>query len=72
MDAPEADDQIISGIHSREGNNTWRWTAGEATVALKPPPQPTPLHIELVIHDSSPVRNIKVMAEGHTLLRAYV
>jgi 4-amino-4-deoxy-L-arabinose transferase-like glycosyltransferase len=67
MAAPEADDQIISGIYSREGNNTWRWTAGEATVALKPPPQPTPLHIELVIHDSSPVRNIKVIAEGRTL-----
>ncbi len=67
MNAPEADDQIVSGIYSREGNNTWRWTAGEATVALKPPPQPMPLHVDLVIPDPSPVRNVKVMAEGQTL-----
>jgi hypothetical protein len=67
MDAPEADDQIVSGIYSREAANPWRWTAGTATIALKAPQLPKPLHVELVIPGPSPVRTIKVLAEGQTL-----
>lgn len=67
MDAPEADDQIVSGIYNREGANVWRWTAGTLTVALKPPPQPKPIHIDLVIPGASPVRTIKVLADGQLL-----
>jgi hypothetical protein len=67
MDAPEADDQILSGIYSREGTNPWRWTAGTATVALKAPAQPTPVHIDFLIPGPSPVRTVKVLADGREL-----
>lgn len=67
MDAPEADDQIITGIYSREANNPWRWTAGTATIALKTPPQPKPIHIDFLIPGTSPVRSIKVLAEGRVI-----
>jgi len=67
MDAPEADDQIISGVYSREGSNPWRWAAGNATIALKLPAQPRPLHVDFYIPDSSPVRGIRVEADGRLL-----
>jgi hypothetical protein len=67
MDAPEADDQIVSGIYNREGTNAWRWTAGTLTVALKPPAQPKPIHIDFLIPGPSPVRTIKVLADSQLL-----
>lgn len=64
MDAPEADDQIVSGIYGREGTTPWRWTAGAATVALKVPSRPKPLHVELFIPGASNVRVVKVLGDG--------
>jgi 4-amino-4-deoxy-L-arabinose transferase-like glycosyltransferase len=60
MNAPEAEEQIISGIYGLDGN-AWRWTAGTFTVALKPPAKPEPLHVEYFIHQASPTRTLKVM-----------
>jgi hypothetical protein len=67
MDTPEADDQIVSGIYNREDANPWRWTAGTLTVALKSPSQPKPLHIDFLIPGPSPVRTIKILADGNLL-----
>ncbi len=67
MSAPEADDQIISGVYGREGTNPWRWTAGSATLALKKPAQPKPLHLEVYIPDASPVRTVRVLGDGREL-----
>lgn len=61
MSAPEADDQIISGVYSREGTNTWRWAAGSATIALKVPSEPRPLHIDLLVPGPSPVRSMRIL-----------
>ncbi len=67
MDAAEADDQIVSGIYGREGTTPWRWTAGAATVLLKVPSQPKPLHVELFIPGASNVRGVKVLGDGHEI-----
>jgi hypothetical protein len=36
MNAPEAEEQIVRGIHSLEAGN-WRWMGGEGVLRLKPP-----------------------------------
>ncbi len=48
MNAPEAPQQIISGIYSLE-SNSWRWTAGTAILLLKSPPQPLPVKASFFI-----------------------
>ena len=56
MNAPEAQDQIVSGIFSLEGKI--RWTSRTATVVLKSPAAPTPLRAEFTIHPSpAPARS---------------
>jgi hypothetical protein len=67
MDAPDADDQVVAGIYHRENGNPWRWTAGSFTVALKAPAEPTPVHIDLFIPGASPIRTVKVLADGREL-----
>jgi hypothetical protein len=64
MDAPDADDQIISGVYGREGSSSWRWTAATATVALKAPEQARPIHLDFLIPDMSPVRSLQVIVDG--------
>jgi hypothetical protein len=67
MDAPEADDQIVRGIYAKEGTTPWRWTAGAATVALKVPAAPTPIHVELFIPGASPVRALRILGDGREI-----
>ncbi len=67
MDAPDADDQIVAGIYHREDGNPWRWTSGSFTVALKAPAKPAPVHIDLFIPGASPVRSVKLLADGQEL-----
>ena len=42
MDDPATADQLISGFYNVEnnGDNAWRWTAPDFTLALAPPPEP--------------------------------
>ena len=45
MNAPEAQEQIVSGVYPLEGGNTWRWTGGRAVILLKKPAAPERLRV---------------------------
>lgn len=59
MNAPQAEQQIVSGIYQLE-NGQWRWMSQSAAILLKPPSQPEPLWVRFVIPDAAPARQIKV------------
>ena len=62
MNAPEAPDQIVSGIFSLEG--AFRWTSRDAVVALKSPAEPRSLSATFTIHEKSPARQIRLLLDG--------
>lgn len=66
MDAPEAAQQIVSGIYQLE-NGSWRWTSQTAVVLLKPPAEATPLVVQFSIPDQSPARQISLSMNGHQI-----
>jgi len=63
MNAPEAESQIVSGIHRLE-DNAWRWMSARGVVLLKAPPAPAPLSVSLYIPDQSPARAVTVSVDG--------
>ncbi|HEX5229359.1 MAG TPA: glycosyltransferase family 39 protein [Bryobacteraceae bacterium] len=63
MNAPKADQQIVSGVYQLESGQ-WRWMSKTATILLKPPPQPTALTISFTIPDVSPVRQLTVALDN--------
>ncbi len=63
MNAPEAKDQIVSGIYSLE-DNRFRWMSRGAVLALKSPAAPTPLRVEFTIPDNAPARKLTVRLDG--------
>jgi len=64
MNAPEAQEQIVSGVYAREDGNAWRWTSGRAVILLKKPEKPKPLRVSLYIHDNAPARKVTVLLDG--------
>jgi 4-amino-4-deoxy-L-arabinose transferase-like glycosyltransferase len=64
MNAPEAQEQIVSGVYAREGGNAWRWTSGRAVILLKKPEQPKRLRVSLYIHDNAPARKVTLLLDG--------
>jgi hypothetical protein len=62
MDAPEAKDQIVSGVFPLEGR--FRWMSKTATVVLKSPAAPAPLRVEFTIHAKSPARRVRLLLDG--------
>jgi hypothetical protein len=66
MNAPEADQQIVSGVFQLE-NDKWRWTSGTAVILLKSPSEPTPLVVRFFIPDSAPARQIKVELDNQVV-----
>jgi hypothetical protein len=66
MSAPEAPQQIISGVYQLE-NGQWRWMSQTATILLKPPGQPTPVTVRFYIPDSSPARQVTLALNDHTI-----
>ncbi len=66
MNAPEAAQQIVSGIYQLEGGQ-WRWMSRTATILLKPPPEPTPLTIHFTIPDASPARQVSIALNDHAI-----
>lgn len=62
MNAPEAEQQIVSGVYHLEGQ--WRWMGREAVILLKPPAEPLPLVVQFVIHEKSPARQVTVFVNG--------
>ena len=64
--SPDADEQVLSGIYSAEGN-PWRWMAKSATLLLKPPQSPTPIAVHLYIPDAAPARTITLTLDGRPI-----
>lgn len=61
MNAPEAEQQIVSGIYSLEGGQ-WRWTSGRAVVLLKA--APGSLRAAFTIPHTAPARRITLLLDG--------
>jgi len=66
MNAPEAQQQIVTGVYQLEGGQ-WRWMSRSASILLKPPADPTPLTIHFTIPDSSPARQVTIALNDHTI-----
>lgn len=62
MNAPEATQQIVSGLYAQEGN--WRWSAATAVVLLKSPATPEPLQATFHIHPNAPARTVRLLLDG--------
>jgi hypothetical protein len=62
MNAPQAPDQIVSGIFNLEG--AIRWTSRAAVIALKSPAEPRSLSATFAIHEKSPARQIRLLLDG--------
>ena len=65
MNAPEAENQIVSGLFGAE--TSWRWMGDRAVILLKPPPEPQPLHLVFNIPDSAPARRVTLALDGAVL-----
>jgi 4-amino-4-deoxy-L-arabinose transferase-like glycosyltransferase len=63
MNAPEAEQQIASGVYQLE-NEQWRWMGQTATILLKPPAGPTVLSVHFFIPDQSPARQVSMEVNG--------
>ncbi len=59
MNAPQAEQQIVSGIYQLESGQ-WRWMSQRATMLLKPPDQPTPVTVHFTIPAASPARQVTI------------
>lgn len=66
MNAPQADQQIVSGLYQLE-NGQWRWMSGTASVLLKSPPEPATLTIRFTIPDASPARRVTVSLDDRVV-----
>ncbi|MBM3747726.1 MAG: glycosyltransferase family 39 protein [Acidobacteria bacterium] len=66
MSAPEAENQIVSGIHQLESGR-WRWMGDRAVLLLKAPPAPAPLRVTLFIPDQAPARRVTLSVDGRTV-----
>ena len=63
MSAPEAEQQIVSGIYQLE-SGSWRWMSQTGVVLLKPPVEPARLVVQFSIPDQSPVRQVSMDLNG--------
>jgi len=59
MDAPEAEQQLVSGVYGLEGKT--RWTARQAVILLKSPATPTPLRV--TFYTPNP-RQVSLLLDG--------
>ena len=63
MNAPQAADQIVSGIFSLE-DNRFRWMSRSAVVALKSPPAALPLRATFTIPPQARARRVTLLLDG--------
>jgi hypothetical protein len=63
MNAPQAADQIVSGIFSLE-DNRFRWMSRSAAVALKSPPAAQPLRATFTIPPQARARRVTLLLDG--------
>jgi hypothetical protein len=67
MNAPQASEQIVSGIYQLEEGN-WRWISGRAVLLLKSPSQPLPIKVRFTIPPVSPARRVTLLLENREIL----
>ncbi|HZO52670.1 MAG TPA: glycosyltransferase family 39 protein [Bryobacteraceae bacterium] len=67
MNAPDAEQHIVSGVYSLE-SGAWRWTAGRAVFLLKSPHQALPLRASVRVFEQSPVRRVTLQVDGETVV----
>jgi hypothetical protein len=63
MNAPAAQDQIVSGLYDVEGG-AWRWMSGSAVVLLKSPDHPLPVEAVFSIPGPAPARHVELLLDG--------
>ncbi|MGO9258596.1 MAG: ArnT family glycosyltransferase [Bryobacteraceae bacterium] len=63
MNAPEANEQIVSGIYDLE-DHRFRWMSRSAVVVLKSPGSALPLRVEFSIPANAPVRRVTLRLDG--------
>jgi Dolichyl-phosphate-mannose-protein mannosyltransferase len=63
MNAPEAEQQIVSGVFALE-NNEWRWTSKNAIVLLKSSASAAPLAATFYIPENAPARELTLEVNG--------
>ena len=63
MNAPEAEQQIVSGVFGLE-NSQWRWTSKVAVFLLKSPTEALPLTARFYIPDVAPARQVMLEING--------
>ncbi|HLG98977.1 MAG TPA: glycosyltransferase family 39 protein [Bryobacteraceae bacterium] len=68
MNAPEAEQQIVSGIYALE-NSQWRWMGKTAVILLKPPPGPLPVIARFFIPEQAPAREVTLEVDGAIVAR---
>ncbi|HTS49632.1 MAG TPA: glycosyltransferase family 39 protein [Bryobacteraceae bacterium] len=66
MNAPEAEQQIVSGIYALE-NSKFRWTSKTAILLLKPPAEALPLVVRFYIPDQAPVRQVTLQLNNQVV-----
>ena len=67
MNAPEAADQIVSGVFSLE-DNRFRWMSRSATVALANPPAALPLRATFTIPPQARARRVTLLLDGREVV----
>jgi hypothetical protein len=63
MNAPEAKDQIVSGVYNLE-EGRYRWMADVATLLLKTPAEPLPIRATFSIPANAPGRAVRLLLDG--------
>ena len=63
MNAPEAEQQIVSGIYALE-ESKFRWIGKTAILLLKPPAEALPLVVRFYIPDQAPARQVTVQLDN--------
>jgi len=66
MSAPEANEQIVSGIYDLE-DHRFRWMGRTAVLELKSPAEPAPLRLEFSIPDNAPARRVTLRMDGREI-----
>ena len=67
MNAPEAAQQIVSGIYNLE-DNRYRWMSASAQVALLSPPAAQPLRAVFTIPEQALARRVTLLLDGRELV----
>jgi len=67
MNAPEAEQQLVSGIYDLE-NNQWRWMGERGVLLLKRPAGASPLEVTFYIPEKAPARRISAFVNDNLIV----